>query len=147
MSDTDQGHGSATFKDLSQGKSLPPEPKPFAEQGQMPGFGTAEQAKPFEPTAKIEPVKEPEPVDAKTKLRDFEDAKLGDDAVRIEGKIEKGHGSKFSNLSHAEKAEHAALEKVVEAERHLSEATAKLGVAQAHHAEAKAAVDRHHGHK
>lgn len=94
----------------------------------------------------INPEPEPEPVDAKTKLRDFEDKIIGKDAARIDGKIERGHGSKFQSLSEAEKREHAALEHVVDAEHKLMTATHELSKAQAHHATVSAAADRH-GHK
>lgn len=56
-------------------------------------------------------------------LRAFEDEKLGPDAVRINGKIERGHGSKFRGLSEEDQAKYAALEKLVEAEQKLADAT------------------------
>ena len=88
------------------------------------------------------PEKTVESVDARANLRAFEDRILGENAVRIDGKIERGHGSKFQKLSAAAKAEYAALEQAVEAEQRLSLATNELSKAQAHHAQAAADVKK-----
>ncbi|MGY4614777.1 hypothetical protein ACVWZ4_000004 [Bradyrhizobium sp. USDA 4472] len=92
-------------------------------------------------TASDEP--EAAPDDAKARLRAFEDEKFGPDAVRFEGKVERGIGSKFQNMSDAEKAEHAALERLVAAEEELLRATNALAEAQKNHAQASEAADRH----
>jgi hypothetical protein len=46
-------------------------------------------------------------------------------------------------LSPAEKAEHAALEKLIAAEEQVVEATAALAKAQAHHAAVSEEVEKH----
>lgn len=78
--------------------------------------------------------------DAKEMLREFEDANLGKDAPRVEGHIERGHGSRHASLDDSKKAEHAALERLVKAEDEVVAATAALAKAQAEHAQALAVV-------
>lgn len=87
----------------------------------------------------------PEPMTGAQRLRAFEDKHLGEDVMRINGAIERGHGAAFHNLSPEVKAEHAALERLVKAEKQLVEATAALGAAQTAHAAAAEAVERHAG--
>jgi hypothetical protein len=121
MSDTDQGQAAAV---------KPPVVKPFAEQGQMPlpGAGSAAQSE-----IKPDPV-EPAPDTAKTRLRNFEDDVLGEDAVRISGQIEKGHGSHFkTKMTHEQRVQHGALEKLVEAEQKVADTSAALAKAEAEH--------------
>lgn len=77
------------------------------------------------------------------KLRAFEDRVLGADATRIEGKVERGHGSRYRAMNDAEKTEHTALEQLIEAELKLQQATTALGEAQAHHAAVSARVEAH----
>lgn len=70
------------------------------------------------------------------RLRAFEDEKLGKDAPRIHGKVEQGHGSLFQRLSAEDRAHHAALERLVEAEKKVAEARAALDAAEDRHADA-----------
>lgn len=48
--------------------------------------------------------------DAAAQLRAFEDEKLGPDAPRYDGKVERGHGSLWGRMSAEDKAKHAELE-------------------------------------
>lgn len=99
-----------------------------------------------EPKEPVEPVPEPLPeeeITAAQRLRAFEDEHLGADTTRIGGKIEKGHGSHFhTKLTDEERAEHTALERLIQAESELSKATADLAAAQDKHAKAAEAADR-----
>lgn len=74
-------------------------------------------------------------------LRAFEDDKLGADAVRINGQIERGHGSKFRDLTEQDQAHHAALEKLVDAEQKLVDATTAHQLAEEAYEAAVAAVE------
>jgi hypothetical protein len=71
-------------------------------------------------------------------LRAFEDEKLGEDCERHEGAVEKGSGSRFSEMSATDKARHAALEYLIEAEALVGRARAGLDAAIANHASAAA---------
>ena len=78
---------------------------------------------------------------AAAKLRAFEDKHLGRKAMRNkDGVVEKGFGSPFKALSPELLAEHAALEKLVEAEANVDEANIELSAAKVAHEAAKAAV-------
>lgn len=74
-------------------------------------------------------------------LRAFEDDKLGEDAVRINGQIERGHGSKFRDLSEEDQAKYGAIEKLVAAEQALADATTAHRAAEEAYEAAIAAVD------
>lgn len=76
-------------------------------------------------------------VTAHQKLRAFEDRHLGEDAVRINGEVERGHGSKFKTLSPDHHREYAALERLRDAEKALSDAAATLAQAQSAYDAAK----------
>lgn len=84
----------------------------------------------------------PEDLPAGRRLRAFEDEHLGPDVSRINGSIERGHGSRFQRMHDDEKAEHAALERLMEAEKELQTATAELSIAQEKHAKAAEHLDR-----
>jgi hypothetical protein len=75
------------------------------------------------------------------RLRAFEDKVFGEDAVRIEGKIEKGSGSPHKMAPIDVKAHHAALENAIEAEKALGEARGKLTEAENAVAAAEARVN------
>lgn len=77
------------------------------------------------------PVVEVPEVSARDKIRAFEDRNLGENAVRINGEVEKGHGSLFKELSPQHHRHYADLEKLAAAETALTEAGAALGQAQA----------------
>lgn len=79
-------------------------------------------------------------VDAKQRLRDYEDEILGPGAVRINGRIERGSGSPFQLMKPFQQEHYASLERLVEAEQKLSDAKAALAVAQRAHDDALAAV-------
>lgn len=94
----------------------------------------------------VDPVvlpRDPEPQygTAAERLRTFEDAEFGPDAVRVAGHIERGSGSKFSFMTPAKKREYVALERLVDAEAALSVAAGALSAAQADFDAAAAAVD------
>lgn len=80
-------------------------------------------------------------ITAHQRLRAFEDQHLGEDAVRINGEVERGHGSRFKTLSPEHHREYAALERLRDAEKVLSDAAGKLAQAQSAHAEAQANAD------
>lgn len=78
---------------------------------------------------------------ASKRIREFEDRELGEHVVRISGKIERGFGSKFKELSEKKQAHYAKLEKLAEAEQDLTDAkTSVLNATNAYNA-ALAAVD------
>lgn len=56
-----------------------------------------------------------ETVSAADLLRAFEDEKLGPDAPRWDGKVERGHGSLWARMSDEDKARHAELEAAADA--------------------------------
>lgn len=87
--------------------------------------------------AEREPVVETPPVTAKSRLRAFEDDAIGEDAVRISDQIERGSGSLYQTvLTPEQRAQHAALEKLVEAEQRVADTSAALATAQIAHDQA-----------
>lgn len=100
------------------------------------------------PDKKIEPeapVAEPEPKTGAELLRAFEDAHMGEDVPRVDGKVERGHGSKFQQMKPHHRVRHAAIERLVQAEDDLVKATAELEKARVKRDEAVKAVE-HHAH-
>lgn len=79
--------------------------------------------------------------EAADRLRAFEDEHVGKDAVRINGRIERGYGSRFKELSDEQRRQHAALEHLVDTERKLAEARTALIQAEADHEAALADAD------
>lgn len=102
------------------------------------------KAAPRLPEPEVEPLAEPETESsAADRLRAFEDEKLGEGTPRFNGQIEKGHGSFFKDdkiFTDADRAHHAALERLVEAEKQLAEAHAALADAEDSYAAAERAV-------
>lgn len=97
---------------------------------------------PPEPEVLDEPVR----LTAKERLRAYEDEVLGEKAVRISGHIERGSGSHFqTKMTDDQRAHHAALERLVEAEQKLADAGAALASAEAAHRAAEAHVARGEG--
>lgn len=82
-----------------------------------------------------------EPASAAQRMRAFEDEHLGAEAPRIDGKIERGHGSLFSRLSPDQRARHAKIEHLAHAEDKVAQAAEKLSEAQVGHAQAVAALE------
>jgi hypothetical protein len=76
------------------------------------------------------------------RLRKFEDDHFGD-TPRVQGKIQRGHGSQFQNLSDKEKAEYAALENLVAAQDAHQQAVSHANAAlqRLHEAAERAGVD------
>jgi hypothetical protein len=70
---------------------------------------------------------------AADRLRLFEDQMLGPDAVRIDGRVEDGIGSRFSCLCPADQKHHADLVRLVETEVALATAADAYADAQASH--------------
>lgn len=96
------------------------------------------------PTAHDEPAAEHHSLTAAERLRFFEDEILGEDAVRINGRIERGSGSWFqTKLTPEQRAHHAALEKLIETEQAVADARGKLAQAEADHKAAEAAANQH----
>lgn len=91
--------------------------------------------------------KAPEPASSAAKmLRAFEDEHLGKAVPRINGAIERGHGSAFQNMRRDRPhigAHHAALERLVKAEQAVNEAASALAAAKVEHEAAGKAVDSH----
>jgi len=82
-----------------------------------------------------------ETLTAAERIREFEDRELGEDAVRINGRVERGFGSKFMTLSNEKHAHYLKLEKLAEAEQVLADAKANLVNAENAYNDALAAVD------
>lgn len=91
------------------------------------------ETQPLNPHISADLVVEAQPETAKTKLRSFEDDVLGKDAGRINGEVERGVGSPFANMTPHQSAHHAALERLVAAEKGMADASAKLAEAEAAH--------------
>lgn len=88
-----------------------------------------------------EPVPQPEaPLTAAERLYAFEVEHFGQDCVRIDGLVERGSGSPWQKMSDEEKAQYAALERLVAAEQRVGDARAALVVAEMECAEAEIAV-------
>lgn len=80
---------------------------------------------------------------ATERLRAFEDREFGTNAVRINGRIERGYGSLFRDMAEkypAKGAVYAALERLVETELAVADANSKLAQAQADHDAAEATL-------
>jgi hypothetical protein len=89
---------------------------------------------------------EPARQSARQRLRAFEDGKLGVDAVRINGEVERGSGSHYQNpakMNDADRRRHAALEALVKAEDELATKSAELAAAETAHEVALANLARH----
>lgn len=79
---------------------------------------------------------------AHERLRAFEDEFIGKDAPRINGHIERGHGSLFDReLSPNQKAHYAKLEHLVHTEKRMADASAALEKAKVENDAAMAAAD------
>ena len=90
----------------------------------------AAPAKPLESLAAREEAISAEPGTA-ARLRAFEDRVFGADYPRINDQIERGVGSRFSNLDDNQKAYHAALEALITAEQEHQTAVGGADVAAA----------------
>lgn len=110
------------------------------------GSTTPADHSPIDPPKDPPPAAEPEvadeaPLNAGQRLRAFEDEVFGKDVPRINGQIERGHGSMFARLTPEQKIHHVALERLVKTEAKVADASADLAKAEADHAAAMAAVD------
>lgn len=83
-----------------------------------------------------------EPTSAVDRLRAFEDEHFGKDAVRINGRVERGSGSRYQALPEPKRRHYQALEKLVEADEKLVAAHAALMTADAAHEAAMEDVAR-----
>jgi len=81
------------------------------------------------------------PMSAKDTLRAYEDEVLGVRAGRINGEVERGHGSPWAALSPELRARHAALERLVVCEKAVQDADVALLKAQSEHDAATRMVD------
>jgi hypothetical protein len=84
---------------------------------------------------------QPEPASATERLRAFEDKHFGEDAVRINGRIERGSGSPYQMAHPDVRRQHQALERLIETEQKLIEAHTALMAADQAHDEAEQAVE------
>lgn len=85
-----------------------------------------------------------EPASAADRQRAFEDEFIGKSEPRIDGKVQRGHGSKHSLLPQDVRTHHHALEQAVEAEKKLGEAQAGLSKAEAELETAESRVEATH---
>jgi hypothetical protein len=85
----------------------------------------------------------PDPVDvsAAAQLRQAEDEWLGKDVERVNGQIERGHGSLYQKLTPQQKAYLAALEEQIKVEDLCATARSALAVAEEKTATAKKKVE------
>lgn len=94
-------------------------------------------------TAGVDPT---EPLSAAQRLRAFEDSEIGENAVRINGNIERGYGSRFKAMPEDKQRIYAALERLIVTEQELAEAETKYLQAGVDHDAALAAVaEAEHG--
>jgi hypothetical protein len=82
----------------------------------------------------------PDPVSAVDQLRAFEDHHFGEDPPRINGDIERGHGSRYASMTPEHRAHFDALVALVQAEKELSDASLALSQAEAKHKAAMVAL-------
>lgn len=101
-------------------------PDPYSEQPKFPD-PLAEKS------AVEEPIVEPAPPTATERLRAFEDAHFGKNAVRLHGRVERGFGSPFKAMLPEKHQHYAALEKLVVTEQALSDAHGALLAAENAH--------------
>lgn len=103
-----------------------------------------EDKKPLERLSLVEKAPEP-PVEmsAIERLRAFEDKVMGKKVPRVNGAVERGHGSKHAQLEDHHKAHHAALERLVDLEDEVMKLTASLNQAKANHEQQIKIVDGH----
>jgi hypothetical protein len=87
-------------------------------------------AKPFFPVVSAQKEPEAETPSAAARLRAVEDEWFGEDELRISGKIQDGHGSRFANLPHEKKKHYHALVHAVGAEKLVAEAHSALSFAE-----------------
>jgi hypothetical protein len=99
-----------------------------------------EETKPAAPDLKLVPAKAAT-LSAAQRLRAFEDEVFGKKVSRINGEVERGIGSPYADMTQRQKAHYAALEKLVAAEKDMSDASAALAAAEAAHAAATKASD------
>jgi hypothetical protein len=120
MADTDTPHFNA-----------PPAPAPEFKKPDAPSAFASKPATDIKP----------DPTTAVARLRAFEDKHLGRKAIRSkDGHVERGYGSPFKAMTPEQHAEHAALEKLVEAEAKVDHANAKLSAAKTELETAKVAA-------
>lgn len=79
---------------------------------------------------------------AAARLRAFEDEHFGEDAVRIDGQVERGSGSAYQMMSEPRQKHYRALEHAVEVELKVDAARAQLSAAEGDMAAAEAEIDR-----
>jgi hypothetical protein len=77
---------------------------------------------------------------ADERLRAFEDKVLGKDVPRVDGKVERGHGSKYMRMTAEHKTAHAILERLCAAEHAVTAATRAMAQAKAEHQAASMAA-------
>lgn len=144
MADETQNNSATTIlgADDSPGANLIKTPEQLRAEADQP---IADSGRPVDDAAPAAdhpaPAEPPAPLSAAERLRAFEDAEVGKDAVRIGGRIERGYGSPFAALSAEKKRQYAALGKLVAAEQKLADAHAALIQAEADHQAALAEAE------
>jgi hypothetical protein len=114
-----------TMSEIELGQPHPAD-KPFVSQPLTPAAPIVEPVKPA-----INPATPDAGHDTAAKrLRAFEDKHFGKRAVRLNGRIERGYGSPFKEMTPERQAEYASIESLVEAEQNLDAANAVLSKAK-----------------
>lgn len=114
---------------------MPPDSE-FGSDGQthpdapLPDAPLAAAEKPDGPVDQFEAS---EPASAAQRLRAFEDEHFGPEAVRINGRVERGSGSPFQAMHPDKRKQYHAIEKTIDTEANLADARAKLAVAESAH--------------
>jgi hypothetical protein len=106
-------------------------PNPFIAEGQRssdPVLLTKDDR-----VVKFTPETPPEPDNATTRLRAYEDELFGKDAVRLRGQVERGFGSKHKEMTGGQRRHYEALERAIVTEQALADAETKLIDAKAAH--------------
>lgn len=81
-----------------------------------------------------------DPMTGEARLRAFEDEHFGENAVRINGRIERGSGSPYQMAHPSVREQYGKIEKLIEAEQKLAAAHGALMQADAEHEQAMKAV-------
>lgn len=99
--------------------------------------------KPLDHIDHVERGLDPAPKDAPgiDRLRAFEDKHFGKDAVRINGRIERGSGSPYATAKPEVRRQYEMLEALIEADQRVADARAALAVAEEAHDRALAALE------
>lgn len=110
-----------------------------ADQARLEAEAQAEQDTKATAAAITDPPRE---IPAAERLRAFEDELFGKEAVRINGQVERGSGSRFQLMTPGQRRHYEALEALRPAEVRLAEASAELIAAETAHEAALSTVEK-----